>query len=131
MGPISGHTHTNSWQEIWTPSLLVGCFFLNNQACQRMTCHFKLSLQRNVSPITGFVWYIASYVLDRPKRIILPSTPACLITFMTPSVSLQTQTTRKNTFSAEPIASKQDPSSTNMAHPSSTNSSLHSRTRQS
>ena len=28
---------------------------LDDQACQQMTLHFQLSLQCNVSPITGFV----------------------------------------------------------------------------
>ena len=28
---------------------------LDDQACQQMTLHFQLSLQCNISPITGFV----------------------------------------------------------------------------
>ena len=44
---------------------------LDDQARQQMTLHFQLSLQCNVSPITGFV-----------RLFILLSTPACLTTFM-------------------------------------------------
>ena len=33
---------------------------LDNQARQQMTLHFQLSLQCNVSPITGFVWHTAT-----------------------------------------------------------------------
>ena len=79
---------------------------LDNQACQRLTCHFKLSFQCNISPITGFIRYVYSRQAYKPvmgetlhysdnlkwqvncwhtwssKRIILLSTSACLITFM-------------------------------------------------
>ena len=39
---------------------------LDNQACLRLTCHFKLSLQCNVSPITGFVRYVYSCQAYKP-----------------------------------------------------------------
>ena len=39
--------------------LIVGRFFLDHQAHQQMTCHFKVSLQCRAFPITGFVRHIA------------------------------------------------------------------------
>ena len=33
---------------------------LDDQARQQLTLHFPLSLQCNVSPITGFVWHTAT-----------------------------------------------------------------------
>ena len=39
---------------------------LDNQACQRLTCHFKLSLQCNISPITGFIKYVYSRQAYKP-----------------------------------------------------------------
>ena len=36
---------------------------LDDQARQQMTLHFQLSLQCNVSPITGFIRHTARYLL--------------------------------------------------------------------
>ena len=43
---------------------------LDNQACQEMTLHFQLSLQCNVSPITGIVRHQASSTACLTKPVI-------------------------------------------------------------
>ena len=53
---------------------------LDDQTCQRMTCHFKLSLQCNVSPIMGFVC-VRMYMDTLNRHVCLPVRllPGCVL----------------------------------------------------
>ena len=79
---IHMHIHTSNYQSLqMVHSITVNCdvsmvsqtvaldcrtILLDNQACQRLTCHFKLSFQCNISPITGFIRYVYSRQAYKP-----------------------------------------------------------------
>ena len=59
--------------------LMSRMIILDDQARQQMTLHFQLSLQCNVSPITGFVRHTASWPDEARDDSALQNTGSMLV----------------------------------------------------